>query len=348
MDYARLQSLLEAATAARVACIGDVMVDRFVYGEVSRTSPEAPIAVLQRSHEQVMLGAAGNVARNVVALGGKAVIAGVIGIDDPGREALDLVGQSKIESRLVSDPDRPTTEKIRYVATGQQLLRVDTEDARPLQAEAEAGLAAALSSGAVGAGALLLSDYGKGAVTPSIIDACLVAAKASGAKLIIDTKVTDFARYGLADLIKPNASELARATGSPTSTDPEIEAALAKALAQSPCAAVLVTRAAKGMSLAIRGEPVRHFSGLAREVFDVSGAGDTVMAGLGLALASGASLDEAVELALLASSVVVGKLGTATASPDELIEAALAAHLAPAEAKVATPRRMAEKAARWR
>jgi len=266
MDLAQLQSLLTAVAGVRVACVGDVMVDRFVYGEVSRTSPEAPIPVLHRAREQAMLGAAGNVARNVAALGGSAALAGVIGDDAAAAEALAMVGQETgIENYLVPDKGRPTTVKTRYVAAGQQLLRVDAEDTGPLGDAAAGKLAKAIKHAAKGAGAILLSDYGKGAVSEAVIDACIGAALETGAKLIVDSKAHSFVGYGEVDVIKPNAAELARATGLPTGTDEEVEAALAMAQKLSPCKAVQVTRSGKGMSLAVRGENVRHFPGRARE-----------------------------------------------------------------------------------
>jgi D-beta-D-heptose 7-phosphate kinase/D-beta-D-heptose 1-phosphate adenosyltransferase len=348
MELAGLQKLLDAVVGVRVACIGDVMVDRFVYGEVSRTSPEAPVAVLALGRETSMLGGAGNVARNVAALGGKAALAGLVGDDAAARETLTLVGaETGLESQLVTDKGRPTTVKTRYVASGQQLLRVDSEDASAASREVEARLVDSVRYAAEGAGAILLSDYGKGAVTQKVIEACL-GARDAGAVLIVDSKARSFARYGAADLVKPNASELARATDMPVETDEEIEAALKHALELSRCKAVLVTRAAKGMSLAVRGQGVRHYPGRPREVFDVSGAGDTALAALGLALAAKSSMDDAVSFALLASGVVVGKAGTATASPRDLIEAEIAAHLAPAEAKLASPAKMAAQAAVWR
>jgi D-beta-D-heptose 7-phosphate kinase/D-beta-D-heptose 1-phosphate adenosyltransferase len=349
MDLSQLQSLLTAVAGVRVACVGDVMVDRFVYGEVTRTSPEAPIAVLARGREQAMLGAAGNVARNVAALGGLAALAGLIGDDAAANEALGMLGEeANMEGHLIAERGRPTTVKTRYVAAGQQLLRVDSEDVRPPSKEAEARLIASVRYAAEGAGAILLSDYGKGCVTQAVVEACLEAARVNKAVLIVDSKARSFARYGAADIVKPNAKELAAATELPTETDAEVEAALSRALDLSRCKAVLVTRAAKGMSLAVRGQPVRHFPGAAREVFDVSGAGDTALAALGLALAAGAAADQAIDFALLASGVVVGKAGTATASPKDLIEAELAAHLTPAERKIATPAEMVETVAAWR
>jgi D-beta-D-heptose 7-phosphate kinase/D-beta-D-heptose 1-phosphate adenosyltransferase len=347
MDLSDLQTLLSAARGRRIACVGDLMVDRFVHGQVSRLSAEAPVPILARTEERVMLGGAGNVARNVAALGGLAVLVGVVGEDAVAGEARACIAAAEgLEGRLVVEPGRPTALKTRFVAGGQQLLRVDHEDVAPVAAATEAALIAAVRAAAKDAGAILLSDYGKGAVTPGVIEACLEAAAGAGAALIVDSKARGFARYGAADLVKPNAAELAHATGLPTGDDAAVEAALAAALAACACRAVLVTRSAQGMSLAVRGEPVRHFRGQPRQVFDVSGAGDTALAALGLALAAGAAA--ATELALLASGVVVEKAGTAVVTPDELIEAELAQHRAGTELKIATPERMAAEVARWR
>ena len=349
MDLSALQTLLASLSGARVACVGDLMVDRFVYGEVGRVSPEAPIPVLVRSGETMMLGAAGNVARNVAALGGTAALVGVVGADARGREAAGLLGaETGIEGALVTDFERPTTVKTRYVSGGQQLLRVDDEQIGPIAGEAEQTLVRAIRAVAAETGAILLSDYGKGVVTPAVIAACLAAAKAHGAVLIVDSKARSFAKYGAADIIKPNASELSRATDLPTDTDVEIEVALARAFTLCDCRAILVTRSDKGLSLAARDGPVRHFPGVRREVFDTSGAGDTALAALGLALAAGEELGAAAEFALLASGVVVGKAGTAVVTPAELIEAELSAHRAPVEAKIVTPDQMRAEIARWR
>ncbi|HZZ35115.1 MAG TPA: D-glycero-beta-D-manno-heptose 1-phosphate adenylyltransferase [Caulobacteraceae bacterium] len=349
MDLSALQQLLTAVRGVRVAAVGDLMVDRFVYGEVSRVSAEAPIPILARQRESVMLGAAGNVARNVAALGGLAALIGVVGGDGPAHEALSLIGEEEgIEGFLVTDPDRPTTVKTRFVSSGQQLLRVDLEEVAPLAGEVERRLLRTIRDAAAGAGAILLSDYGKGLATPAVIAACLEAAETAGAVLIVDSKARSFARYGEAAIVKPNAAELAYTTDMPTETDEEVEAALEKALSLNHCGAILVTRSAKGMSLARRGEPVRHFRRAPPEVFDTSGAGDTALAALGLALGAGATIEDAIDFALLASSVVVEKAGTATASPDELVEAELKAHQAPAEAKIATADRMGREVARWR
>jgi D-beta-D-heptose 7-phosphate kinase/D-beta-D-heptose 1-phosphate adenosyltransferase len=349
MDLSELQQLLSRIAGVRVVAVGDLMVDRFVHGQVGRISAEAPIPVMARTAETVMLGAVGNVARNVAALGGEAALVGVIGRDAAGKEAKDLIAaEVRIEGYLITDPDRPTTIKTRFVSAGQQLLRVDEETTAPIGGEVEQQLVRTLLDAARGAKAILLSDYGKGVVTPAVIAAARTAAAREGATLIVDSKARSFAKYGPVDVVKPNAAELAFATDLPTDTDEEVEAALAQALEVCDCRAVLVTRAAKGMSYGVRGAAPVHRRRPPPEVFDTMGAGDTALAGLGLGFAVGAPIEDTMDLALLAAGVAIQKSGTATASADEVIEAELIDRFAPAEAKIVTPDRMAREAARWR
>jgi D-beta-D-heptose 7-phosphate kinase/D-beta-D-heptose 1-phosphate adenosyltransferase len=224
MDLNELQEVLAATAGVRVACVGDLMVDRFVYGDVARVSPEAPIPVLARTRELVMLGGSGNVARNVAALGGEAALVGVIGGDSEGHEALRLVAaEIGVEGFLVTDASRPTTLKTRFVSGGQQLLRVDLEEARPVSDGVEQRLIRTIRDVADGAGVILLSDYGKGVVTSAVIAVCQEVA-AAGAKVIVDSKARSFARYGAVHIVKPNAAELAYATDMPAETDEEVDA----------------------------------------------------------------------------------------------------------------------------
>jgi D-beta-D-heptose 7-phosphate kinase/D-beta-D-heptose 1-phosphate adenosyltransferase len=347
LDLSRLQHLLDQGSGAPLLCVGDLMVDRYVHGEVARISPEAPIPVLSRKLQTAMLGAAGNVARNVSALGAQAVLIGVVGDDEEASSVSTLIAEaSSVEGRLVTALGRRTTVKTRFVCGGQQLLRVDWEDETPVSAAVEFDLAEALEA-ASDFRTILISDYAKGVVTPAVIGACLAAAKRWGCPVIVDPK-GGFAKYGPVDLIKPNAKELSAATGLPTGSDDEVATALTKALAACTAKALLVTRAGQGMSLMQRDGEVRHFRARARTVFDVSGAGDTCLAALGLAYASGADLEQAVELAILASGVVVGKAGAATVTPSELVEAELAGRMAPAEAKVAMADQAVEAVERWR
>jgi D-beta-D-heptose 7-phosphate kinase/D-beta-D-heptose 1-phosphate adenosyltransferase len=327
LDLGQLQALLERVRGLKVACVGDLMLDRYVYGEVSRISPEAPIPVLKAKRTVAMAGAVGNVARNVGSLGGAARLGAAVGQDAAGFELLALIKQDEgVDSFVEVTPLAPTIVKTRYVSAGQQLLRLDDE---------EPGDRTLPSNGVFdGAASILISDYAKGSVTAALLDDALKAAKASGAPVIVDPKGSDFARYGAVDVIKPNASELAGATGLPVDSDADVEAALTALLAATTAKAIIVTRAGKGMSLMRRGGEAKHFPGRAREVFDVSGAGDTGLAALGLALGAGASLETAVEFAILASGVVVGKAGTAVVTPAELIDAEMSQHASGAHAKV--------------
>ncbi len=346
MNPEALRGWLDCLAGVRVAVVGDVMVDRFVYGDVHRVSAEAPVPVLAHVRENVMLGGAGNVARNVAAAGGMACLVGILGDDAPGREALQLLElEAGVEPYLIPDHDRPTTVKTRFSSGSHQMLRLDTEATSPIEGQVEARVVAAIVAATRGCGAILLSDYGKGVVTPAVIAACAAAPEAL---LIVDSKARGFSRYGSADVVKPNASELARATDLPTETDGEIEEALSAALASCAARAILVTRAAKGMSLAVRGEPVRHFSRPPPEVFDTAGAGDTALALTGLALAAGADLPTAVEIALMACAVVVQKAGVATVSAEEMMEAAAAADRTPRHDKVVGLPGMVAEVTRWR
>lgn len=340
LDLGELQALLERVRGLKVACVGDLMLDRYVYGEVSRISPEAPIPVLKTRRRIAMPGGVGNVARNVAALGGVARLGAVAGQDPAGDELEALIAaEDGVESAIERRADVDTIVKTRFVAAGQQLLRLDEEAAPLLATESDAF---------TGASVYLLSDYAKGVVSDPVIGQALSAAQKSGAPVIVDPKGRDFARYGAVDLIKPNASELAGATGLPVETDAEVEAALAALLETTTVKAVVVTRAGKGMSLMRRGEAARHFPGRAREVFDVSGAGDTGLAALGLALGAGASLETAVEFAILASGVVVGKAGTAVVSPAELIDAEMSQHASGAHAKVTPLEELAGVVEGWK
>lgn len=322
MSGAHLPGLVRAAAGKRIVCVGDVMLDRFIYGSVTRISPEAPVPIMRRTRESAMPGGAGNVARNLASLGLAVSLIGVVGDDSEGRELAALLGDiDGVAADLIAMRERATTLKTRFVAGGQQLLRVDAEDTSPIGTSSEAELIASIADEASRASVIILSDYAKGAVTDGVIAAALEAGKTYGIPVIADPKGRDFARYGAVDLIKPNASELSTAMRLPVETDQEIDDALTAAQTALPAKSVVVTRAAKGMSYASNGEPVVHLSGQAREVYDVSGAGDTSIAALALGLAGGGELADAVALAITASGIAVGKSGTATVSADELLSA---------------------------
>ena len=344
----RLQGLLDRAAGKRVLCIGDVMLDRFIYGAVERISPEAPVPVLRYSREAAMPGGAANVARNLSSLGLMPVLIGGRGDDDAGRQLLATFAQDdRILSRLVTLAGRPTTLKSRFVAGGHQLLRVDTETTAPISEATENELIKIIADEAKGAAVILISDYAKGLLTDRLLQEILKIAEDQNIPVIADPKGRNFARYGRVDILKPNASELATATGATVSTDEEAAWALHRALDVLPAKAVVVTRAARGISFMGADRKVHHEAGRAREVFDVSGAGDTSLAALAAAIAGGGTLAEAVSMAIAASGIAVGKAGTATVTADE-VKSSLTDHGPVGRAGVLPMDAMIGQTERWR
>ena len=355
---AQLAAQLATLGGARVLVVGDVMLDRYVYGAVERISPEAPIPVLKIAREAPMLGGAGNVLRNLAALGARCDFFGVVGEDAAGALVRELAAaEPGADCRLLVQPGRPTTVKERFIAEGQQLLRSDRETEQDLEAETAealiAGARAVLEDAAGKRGVVVLSDYGKGVLAPARLRALIAAARAAGWPVVVDPKGRDYGLYRGADLVTPNRRELAEASGLATGTDEEVLAACRALMAAAGLGGVLATRSEQGMTLVagVAGggaEEVLHLRAEAREVYDVSGAGDTVAAVLGAALAAGAAPAQAARLANLAAGIVVGKLGTATVRPAEIRHALHAAAFEAAEAKVADREAMRERAARWR
>jgi D-beta-D-heptose 7-phosphate kinase/D-beta-D-heptose 1-phosphate adenosyltransferase len=319
---------VQALRDVHVLCLGDVMLDRFVYGEVSRVSPEAPIPVCRVTDERAMLGGAGNVARNLAALGAGIEFIAVIGDDAEGAEIAGLIGElDRAEATLLTAPGRRTTVKTRYTAGGQQLLRADRETETPIPAEIEDAIVARLEATIADVGAVVLSDYGKGVLTPGLIGRAVEIARAAGKPVIVDPKGPDYGVYRGATILTPNLGELADASRMPDRTDDEIVAAARHVIGRAGIGAVLVTRGADGMTL-VDADDARHMAAESREVFDVSGAGDTVVAAVAAALAAGIEAAAAAELANVAAGIVVAKAGTATAAADEVIDALRAGELA--------------------
>jgi D-beta-D-heptose 7-phosphate kinase/D-beta-D-heptose 1-phosphate adenosyltransferase len=301
----------------RVLVIGDVMVDEYMKGDVSRISPEAPVPVLEvRSHE-LALGGAGNAAANIQALGGAAMLVGVIGEDDTARQLDERLRQHGIARHLVSDTDRPTSKKTRFVAQGQQIVRVDHERRSPVSGGVESQMMHTISNAMASAQACVLSDYAKGAITPAIARHAIEAARVASVPVIVDPKQRDFTVYAGATVITPNLHELDAASRGIH----DVEAAATSLLTTVGGAALLVTRSAEGMTLFRSGQASFHVPAVAKEVFDVTGAGDTVVATIALALAASLGLEIAVELASVAAAIAVSKRGTSTVSPAELAAA---------------------------
>jgi D-beta-D-heptose 7-phosphate kinase / D-beta-D-heptose 1-phosphate adenosyltransferase len=341
-DRAALAAALPRLAEACILVVGDVMLDRYVHGEAERLSPEAPVPVLhvRPDRDREMLGGAGNVARNLAALGAACEFVAAIGDDTHGETVRRLAAAERgVSPRLVAVPGRTTALKTRFIAGGQQLLRADREERAPIPPSAESALAAAVAAAAPGAGAVVLSDYGKGVLTPRIVAAVLAAA--GGRPVLVDPKQRDYAAYAGAFLVTPNRKELHEAAGLPTGTDDEVAAAARHVQRQARIANVLGTRGPAGMTLVESGGQATHIPAEAREVFDVSGAGDTVIAAVAAGLAAGLALVDAVRLANVAAGIVVGKAGTAVAHPDEI---AAALH----GGKVMTREQARRVAAAWR
>jgi D-beta-D-heptose 7-phosphate kinase/D-beta-D-heptose 1-phosphate adenosyltransferase len=305
----------------RVVVLGDVMLDRYVRGEVRRISPEAPIPVMRRSGSTAMLGGAANVARNAASLGARTVLVGAVGDDPAGRElAAQAAATPGLETRLISAAGWSTTVKTRFVSHGQQLLRLD-EEAEPDSLRAGAEIVAATEAALESADILVLSDYAKGVLSDDVLPAVISAAGRRGVTVVADPKRADFSAYRGVDVLTPNQAEAARASGIAGSDDASVAAAGRHALERAEARAVLVTRSEHGVTLVRRNAEPLHLPTHAQAVADVSGAGDTLVAAFALALASGADLPEAAHLANLAAGIVVGKAGTATVDHAELAAA---------------------------
>jgi D-beta-D-heptose 7-phosphate kinase/D-beta-D-heptose 1-phosphate adenosyltransferase len=347
--YAELAALVPKLKGARVVCVGDLMLDRFVYGTAERISPEAPIPVVRIEREESMLGGAGNVVRNIVGLGGAVEFVSVVGQDQAGREVLELVSAlDGVEPHLLVERNRVTTIKTRYVAGHQQMLRADSETDVPVADPIAEDAARLVCQAMKDCSVVAISDYAKGLLIPREIATIIHAAKAAKRTVIVDPKGRDYSRYRGATILTPNQRELADAAQMPAADDRGVELAAKKILKITEAQAIVVTRGADGMSVVpAKGKPL-HLPALAREVFDVSGAGDTVVATLATALAGGLTLEQAARLASVAASVVVAKVGTAVAYSADLLRALRHDDIATGEHKVVTLEQAVDEVGRWR
>ncbi|MSP47734.1 MAG: D-glycero-beta-D-manno-heptose-7-phosphate kinase [Alphaproteobacteria bacterium] len=334
---------------ARILCVGDVMLDRYIYGTVDRISPEAPIPILSVTREMAMLGGAGNVVRNLAALKASCCFVSLIGEDPAGREVTQLIAaEPSVEPNLLPEPDRVTTIKVRYVAGSQQLLRADRETVRPAKPTTESELVRRAGDDLKHCQSVVLSDYGKGVLSDDVIGRIIAAARAQGRPVVVDPRGNDPRRYAGATVITPNRRELGELAGRRIGTADQIREAAHEVMGQGAIEAVLVTLSQDGMALFTASGEEHHFRAEALEVYDVSGAGDTVVAVVACALASGLSLADAARLASVAAGIVVGKIGTAVVHPEELVFALRAEDLRFSEAKAATMEQALERVATWR
>ncbi len=316
----RAAEILEAAAQRKVVILGDVMLDEFVWGDVSRISPEAPVPVVDVRRESVHLGGAANVLANVVALGANACVVGVIGDDSAGdrlRASLKDASPGHCDYLVVAK-GRPSTTKTRIIAHNQLVVRADREQRSAVNGEVEQQLLASLKSALADADAFVVSDYDKGVVTQRILSEILDLAY-KRVPVLIDPKIRNFPHYRPATLITPNHHEALRMTNMDEDSDEGLHKAAQAIREKLRCDAVLITRGDRGIMLLQGDSAPVYVETAAREVFDVTGAGDTVIATLATALAAGASMLEAATLANHAAGIVVGKIGTATASGKELL-----------------------------
>src|ERR1700716_832543 len=316
-----IEKYLSKLGAQRVLCVGDLMLDEFVYGDVSRISPEAPAPVIAVKRSETDIGGAGNVARNVASLGGRCLFVGLTGDDDAGRTLrAELAQESLIETVLVCDPARPTTRKVRFVSEhfSTHMLRADWELAKPASAEIEQKLIDAILPLLPRADIVLLSDYAKGVLTARVIRNVIDAARKLSKPVIVDPKSANFAIYRGATLLTPNRKEFAEATRSRADTEESIATAAQDAMQLADCEAMLVTQSEHGMTLVTRKGEALHVPAHPVRVRDVSGAGGTVVAVLAAALAAGADWEVALRMANAAAAVAVGKKGTAIVTSAEL------------------------------
>jgi len=319
LERSRALALLDAARDVHVVVVGDVMLDHFMVGRVSRVSPEAPVPVLEFDREFFVPGGAANVAHNARALGARVTLVGLVGDDAAGADLRGLLeGRGIAGSGLIVDPARPTTRKMRLATTrNQQVARVDVERADDAEGVLGDALAAAAETAVASAGVVIVSDYLKGVVTPAVMARVIGAAHGRDVPVLVDPKVPHVARYAGATLLTPNHHEAEVATGLTIRTAADVQRAARRLAEQARVDGVLVTWGEQGMWLS-HGAVEGHLPATAREVADVTGAGDTVVAVLGAMLAAGATSAEAARLANDAAGIVVTRFGTSAVTADDL------------------------------
>ena len=340
-----LESLKRVQTA-RVLCIGDVMMDRFVYGAVDRISPEAPIPVLRVEREKHMLGGSGNVVANMAALGVTVTLIAAVGDDGAATDIRKNLLAVNIGDGLETITGHATTVKSRFVCGTQQMLRVDREKTEEISKDVEDKIISRAEGIIPTVGAVVLSDYKKGLLTDRVISSVIALAKKHGVPVIVDPKGSDFTRYKGASVITPNRKELETATGMKAGTDDEVRAAAMKLIVTCGISTVLATRSKDGMSVVTEKDLALHIPAQVREIYDVSGAGDTVIAVVASAIAAGVSVQNAARLSNIAAGIVVGKPGTATARIDEIEKALMSG--AAQDGKIYSKAALAEKVEKLR
>lgn len=324
LEPARASQLIARMAGSHILVVGDLMVDRFLWGKVHRISPEAPVPVVRLGSETTLLGGAGNVARNLRALGAEVSLVGVSGSDRAGDEILRLLSEARLDrGGIVREEGRTTTMKSRVIAHQQQVVRIDREASEPLQEVSQAALAQRCLESLEDTQGVIVSDYAKGVITPALLSILMPAARKARVPVAVDPKPAHFKHYHGATVITPNLMEAMAMTGLPGASPPEVLALGEALMGQLVCRAILLTQGEEGMTLFEKGQSPQLIPASAREVYDVTGAGDTVIAVFSLAMAAGATLSESAILANRAAGIAVGKLGTATVTPEELLRNSL-------------------------
>lgn len=315
-DY---ETIIDDFSKIRVLCVGDIMLDKFVYGHVDRISPEAPIPVFSIKDERVMLGGAGNVMRNLVSLGGHTTLVSVIGNDKVGHEVAAMVGkEANVLPLLVTESNRITTTKTRYVAGTHQVMRADNEVLGAITEDTARKIIDNVTSEMENVDVVIISDYGKGLLTRNVLHQIIQSANEKKKPVLVDPKSRDFGMYYGATIVSPNLHELSNAVHHELKSDADITQAAEKLISNFNIANVLVTRSKEGMTLVTNAGEAHNIKARAQEVFDVSGAGDTAIATLALGIASGLSFLDSATVANIAAGVVVGRIGTATIAAQDL------------------------------
>lgn len=302
--------------------IGDLMVDEYIWGNVSRVSPEAPVPLVSVTSESLRLGGAGNVVNNIHTLGGKVLLAGIVGNDEMGRKVIHDLHKMGLETKgVIVEPERVTTVKTRIIAQHQQVVRYDREITRPIHPENIQQILSLLEGGINELDAVLVSDYGKGVICEPLMERVRSLTQRAGKILAVDPKVKNFPLFREVTIITPNHYEAAEATGRWIMSEEDLMTVGRTLLQRLQVQSVLITRGEKGMTLFQHNGEVIHIPTMAKEVYDVTGAGDTVISVLTLAMASGATAKEAAILSNIAAGIVVGEIGTATIKASELEDA---------------------------
>ena len=324
MRKSRVREICRSMRRASVAVVGDVMIDRYIWGQVDRVSPEAPVPIVTVAETSIRPGGAANVAWNLLSLGTKTRLAGIIGKDNSARELVMLMkGKGLSPSSLVADSLRPTTEKIRIIAHSQQVVRADFESSEPVPGDIMKRLLSAVRTAITGARAVIISDYGKGVVSTEVMDLVRSLCSVKRVPFLIDPKEGHFSLYRGAFAVTPNKKEAGGFYNKKIRNEGDLDFVGNALLRDLEAEAILITRGEEGMTLFQERKRPRHFPTRASEVYDVTGAGDTVIGVFAAGLAAGASLHESIELANAAAGIVVRELGTAAVGPEEL-EAAFA------------------------